>query len=199
MQIWTSYRPDNTPGGIAGTVEVYLRYLGDYSYTDVSMALDIFARTDTAGFAPSPGQLIHAMQLPKEHGTMNATAAWNLVRHAISQSGWGHAQEEFDRLPSAAQKAVGSPEQLVSWGYEENLNLEVVMSQFIRAYNVEVERENEYAKMPERVKRLIDATCTDLTRRIETHTVNNTCECECAHPVPMTAKAKKMMAEMFDG
>lgn len=171
-----------------------MRYLGEYSYADVSMALDIFARTDTAGFAPTPGQLLDAMQIPQEHGKLNATAAWGLVRKAIRQSGWGHAQEEFDRLPQAAQRAVGSPEQLTQWGYDEDFNNGVIMSQFIRAYDTELRREAEYAKVPERVRSLIDMTCTDLSKRITTQNEQEEPEYK---SVPMPESAKRRMAEIL--
>lgn len=64
--------------------------------------------------------------------------------------------EEYQKLPSAVQKAVGTHEQLRNWALDENFNEEVAKSNFLRAYRIEVKREQELAKMPSDIRRLIE-------------------------------------------
>lgn len=85
---------------------------------------------------------------------LNEMAAWEMVQKAIRNSGY-HAEEEFEKLPEIVQKSVVSPSQLKEWALTENLNVEVVSSNFMRTYRVERARENERIKLSPDVLNMI--------------------------------------------
>lgn len=86
---------------------------------------------------------------------LNEMEAWSLVSRAIRNSGY-NSVEEFAKLPSLVQKAVGLPDQLRTWALDENYNEEVVSSNFIKCYRNELARQRELQKMPQNVRRLIE-------------------------------------------
>ena len=75
----------------------------------------------------------------------NEIAAWGVVLKALRNSTY-HSEEEFNKLPLVIQKAVSSPGQLREWATMENLDgtgLNVIQSNFMRTYRLEIEREKE--------------------------------------------------------
>lgn len=127
----------------------------EYTYEQVDIALRSYMKTNTSGFAPVPGQIIdkiHTMTQPQE---LNEMEAWSLVYKAICNSTY-NSVSEFEKLPTLVQKAVGLSDSLREWAMTENLNLEVVMSSFQRAYKVELKRHEEHQKMPQSVRNLIE-------------------------------------------
>lgn len=127
----------------------------EYTYEQVDIALRSYMKTNTSGFAPAPGQIIdkiHTMTQPQE---LNEMEAWSLVSKAIRNSGYNSA-EEFAKLPSLVQKAVGLPSQLRTWALDESYNEEVAMSSFQRAYKAELKCHEELQKMPQNVRNFIE-------------------------------------------
>lgn len=86
---------------------------------------------------------------------LNEMEAWSLVYKAICNSTY-NSVSEFEKLPPLVQKAVGLPDSLREWAMTENLNLEVVMSNFQRAYKAELHRHEELQKMPQNIRNLIE-------------------------------------------
>ena len=155
IRIMVDSYPNYKPNDISETVDVWQMMLEEYSYQEVSVALKAYILSDDSGFAPSIGKLvskIHTMTTPQE---LNEMEAWSLVYKAICNSTY-NSVEEFSKLPPLVQKAVGLPENLREWAMTENLNLEVVMSNFQRAYKSELKRHEELQKMPQNVRRLIE-------------------------------------------
>lgn len=155
IRIMVDSYPNYKPNDISETVDVWQMMLEEYSYQEVSVALKAYILSDDSGFAPSIGKLvskIHTMTTPQE---LNEMEAWSLVYKAICNSTY-NSVEEFSKLPPLVQKAVGLPENLREWAMTENLNLEVVMSNFQRAYKSELKRHEELQKMPQNVRQLIE-------------------------------------------
>lgn len=149
---------------VDAAIKAWASVMDDCSYEDVSAALKAYARSDTTGFAPSPGNLIeiiHSMKMPQ---ALNEKEAWALVRAAISRSGY-YSEEEFAKLPTLAQKAVGAPSQLKAWALDENYNEGVISSQFIRCYRAENERAHSISKMPIQVQRMIESASNKLDKK----------------------------------
>lgn len=147
--------PNYKPVDMEMTVKVWSEMLADYRYEEVSAGLTAYIRTNTSGFAPSPGQIIDKIHTIARPVMLNESEAWSLVRKAISNSGYNSAQE-YSKLPPAVQKAVGTHEQLRNWAMDENFSEEVAKSNFERAYRVEVNRELEYQKMPQAIQKNMD-------------------------------------------
>lgn len=162
MAAFPSYRaPD-----VELAAKVWETVTDGYSYGDVSTALNAYMRTNTSGFAPTPGQLIDLIHTITSQPELNENEAWALVSKAIRRSGYYYV-EEFDRLPPTVQKAVGSPSQLRTWALDEEYNEGVVSSHFIRCYREEARRKREFEKMPQEVQALIQKTSERLEEKAE--------------------------------
>ena len=86
--------------------------------------------------------------------------AWSLVRKAIGNGNYGSV-EEFEKLPPTIQKAVGSADMIKRWAMSDSNEVStVIQSNFLRSYRTAVKRDEEYAKMPEDVKKLISSIPT---------------------------------------
>lgn len=134
---WANYRPTVN----SAFIDVWHEMLGDMDYSLVAAALKAYAQTDRSGFAPSVGQLrAKAMDLISEE-ELTEGEAWNLVVKAVCRSSY-YAEEEFEKLPPAVQRAVGGPETLREWAMSED-GLDYVRGSFGRSYSIAKDRERE--------------------------------------------------------
>ena len=155
IRIMVDSYPNYKPNNISETVDVWQMMLSDYDYNIVAMALKAYILSDTSGFAPSVGQLVDKMKTITTPQELNEMEAWSLVCDSLRNSGYNYA-EEYAKLPPLVQKAVGLPTQLQTWALTENLNKDVVGSNFMRCYRIEVERQNEISKMPQEVREMLE-------------------------------------------
>ncbi len=78
--------------------------------------------------------------------------AWGLVTKALSNSGY-EAKAEFDALPEAIQRVLGSPATLREWAVLPVKEVQtVVASNFQRSYRAKVEADRKYSVLPATVK-----------------------------------------------
>lgn len=203
MVTYPNYKPIDTD--LAATV--WADAMNEYTYEQVDIALKMYMRTNTSGFAPAPGQLIEQIQSITQPQELNEMEAWALVHKAICNSTY-NSVEEFSKLPPLVQKAVGLPENLREWAMTENLNHEVVSSNFMRSYKAVIARERELSKMPSEVRQLIQSTTQgsysaqiedlrqrtikSLSERKESETKALETKSDC---VPMPEELKKRMEE----
>ncbi len=148
--------PNFNPADKTAAVNAWTMALEEYGRDEVALAFKLYMKSNTSGFAPTPGQIIdkiHSMIQPEQ---LNEMEAWALVAKALRNGGY-HALEEYEKLPSAVQKAVGTHEQLRNWALDEYFNEENAKKSFIFAYRTEAKREEELAKMPSDVRRLIES------------------------------------------
>ena len=155
IRIMVDSYPNYKPNDISETVDVWQMMLSDYDYNLVAMSLKAYILSDTSGFAPSIGQLVGKIQTLTKPQELNEMEAWSLVCDALKNCGYNY-EEEYTKLPPLVQKAVGLPTQLQTWALTENLNKDVVGSNFMRCYRIEVERKNEILKMPQNVRELLE-------------------------------------------
>lgn len=155
IRIMVDSYPNYKPNNISETVDVWQMMLSDYDYNMVAMALKAYILSDTSGFAPSVGQLVDKMKSITTPMELNEMEAWALVCDALRNSGYNYA-DEYAKLPPLVQKAVGLPTQLQAWALTENLNKDVVGSNFMRCYRIEVERQKEISKMPQNVREMLE-------------------------------------------
>ena len=155
IRIMVDSYPNYKPNDISETVDVWQMMLSDYDYNLVAMALKAYILSDTSGFAPSIGQLVDKIKSITSPQELNEMEAWSLVCDALQNSGYNYA-EEYAKLPPLVQKAVGLPTQLQTWALTENLNKDVVGSNFMRCYRIEVERQNEISKMPQNIRQMLE-------------------------------------------
>lgn len=146
-----AYYPQYNPPDKTIAVNAWFDILKEYPKELVENALRAFISTDTAGFAPSIGQLIGKMNLIQSMGELNEMEAWALVSKAIRNSGY-HSVEEFEKLPELVQKSVGTPSQLRTWALDQNYNEQVVSSNFIKCYRTETKMKREYMSLPQNIR-----------------------------------------------
>lgn len=146
--------PNYNPADKTAAVNAWYLALSDMNGKMVAAALKGYMRTNTTGFAPSPGQLIAQLQTLQEPQSMNELEAWAMVSKAIRNSIY-NSEQEFASFPETVQKAVGSAGQLRIWAMDENYNEGVASSNFMRAYRTETERAEMMAKLPDSMRRLI--------------------------------------------
>ena len=147
--------PNYKPNDLSETIDDWSAMLSDYDFRLVATALKAYILSDTSGFAPSVGQLVDKMQSITTPQELNEMEAWALVCDALRNSGYNYT-EEYAKLPPLVQKAVGLPSQLQAWALTENLNKDVVGSNFMRCYRIEMERQKEIYKMPQNVRDMLE-------------------------------------------
>lgn len=122
----------------------------------VSAAVKSLIDGDDKGFPPTIGQVKAKMRLLAGSDELTEAEAWNLVSKAVKNGLYG-AVEEFEKLPPAVKRIVGSPSQLRDWASMDSDTLHsVVASNFQRSYKVVATREKEIAALPDDVKKLIN-------------------------------------------
>lgn len=125
--------------------------LKDYSYEQVSLAVQNYLVNDTYGRAPKIGQIIDSLQKVHMQNEISPLEAWNMVSRAIRNGIYG-AQKEFDKLPPVVQKTIGSAQYLYDEAISGNYNVDVAKGQFLKAYAIVAQREKENAKLPQAVR-----------------------------------------------
>lgn len=105
------------------TVAIWTELLQGETYEDINKAFIIYARQGDE-FAPTPGQLLSVIKKYKP-GSRSSLDILNDIKVALRNSIYG-AESEFEKLPKAAQLAIGSPNELRRIGmngldsYQEN-------------------------------------------------------------------------------
>lgn len=140
----------------AAATELWERILGDYDYSVVSAAVTAIISTSTSTYPPVPGVVVDMIHTLTEDRKMEGSEAWGLVKKALRNGLYGF-HEEFQNLPPAIQKAVGSENQLREWAMmdTEELNT-VVASNFQKSFRITSAREAEIRKLPSSVKTFVN-------------------------------------------
>lgn len=104
-------------------------------------AFTVYARTDTSGFAPTPGKL-HMMIADRQNSGLSEG---EILTHLTQASRKGNYQfeEAFAELPPLLQKAVGSPTVIRNWASMESESLSYSFSNVIKVYKELLRREKE--------------------------------------------------------
>lgn len=153
--------PNFNPANKSATVNAWTMALEDFDKNKIAVALKVYMRTNTSGFAPSPGQLIDLIQIVAESTQIGELKAWTLVSKALRNSTY-NSESEFAKLPPLVKKALGSAEQLRIWATDEHYNETVNSSNFMRTYRMVAEKERQFAKLPVEIKNLIKQESNDL-------------------------------------
>ena len=158
MIIQAAY-PNYKPQDKSVAVNVWTEMLSDVPYEKVNAALKAYIQTDKSGFAPSIGEIRSKIHEIFSKDTTTDSEAWQIVWKAICCSGdYDRAVDNFNRFPTAVKRSVGSPGQLREWALTENLNVEVVSSNFKKTYRSEIQREQERRKLSPDILKLIQTT-----------------------------------------
>lgn len=177
---------------------VWYELLKDLPYTQANIAIQKYMLIEK--FPPTIADIRTKANdiVAKVEESMSELEAWSLVSKAISNSGY-HAEEEFDKLPEACQRAVGNPSNLKEWAMMESDKVATVeQSHFIRNYRVAVQRMQEEEKIPGHVKAAI-ASMREKTEAIEQkpgQAIEQKPEKKRPEGVPMPPKVAERLKEM---
>lgn len=131
---------------------VWYGLLNDLPYKVANAAIQSYMMTETK--IPTPADIRRKAQMFMKTNELNELEAWALVSKALSNGYYG-ADEEFEKLPQLVQKAVGSPANIREWAQLDFKSLSVIQSNFERVYSATVKRAEEYARLPEDVKAIM--------------------------------------------
>lgn len=138
------------------STEIWYNTLKDFDINDVEKATIQYVRTGR--YKPKPADIIDLIIQDKlsqisTPETLSAEKAWSLVYKAICNSTY-NSVKEFEKLPDIVQEAVGSADNLRGFAIDNNFNLGVAQSNFIRAFNTLQKRaENDRQLKIDAVKR----------------------------------------------
>ena len=138
------------------TINLWTDMFSNDDASIVASAVKSLIDGDDKGFPPTIGQVKAKMRLLVGSDELTEAEAWNLVSKAVKNGLYG-AVEEFEKLPPAVKRIVGSPSQLRDWAsMDSDMLHSVVASNFQRSYKVVATREKEIAALPDDVKKLIN-------------------------------------------
>ena len=138
------------------TINLWTDMFSNDDASIVAAAVKSLIDGDDKGFPPTIGQVKAKMRLLVGSDELTEAEAWSLVSKAVKNGLYG-AVEEFEKLPPAVKRIVGSPSQLRDWASMDSDTLQsVVASNFQRSYKVVATREKEIAALPDDVKKLIN-------------------------------------------
>ncbi len=122
-------------------VDIWQRILELDEGKDIIDAFVVYSRTDTSGFAPTPGKL-HMMVADRQTPGISEGEILTLLTQASRNANYGFEQS-FADFPPLLQKAVGSPTVIKAWGDMESENLSYAFSNVIKVYKELLRREKE--------------------------------------------------------
>lgn len=138
------------------TINLWTDMFSNDDASIVAAAVKSLIDGDDKGFPPTIGQVKAKIRLLVRSDELTEAEAWNLVSKAVKNGLYGSV-EEFEKLPPAVKRIVGSPSQLRDWASMDSETLHsVVASNFQRSYKVVATREKEIAALPDDVKKLIN-------------------------------------------
>ena len=149
-----SYKDLSESDAIA-TVNLWAQMFDKEPYEAVNAAVKALIATRQVGYSPTIGEVKEKLRTLGKAEDMNDGQAWALVTRACKNGLYGYKQE-FDKLPPAVQKAVGSAEQLRDWAMmDEETFQSVVGSTFRKTFKTVSDREREDALIPGSVKNVV--------------------------------------------
>lgn len=123
-----------TTDKMSQTADVWHMILDDVDFMQIQLAFRSYCKTDTSGFAPTPGQLIALIQERKAPYVSTADEAWSKVLLAARDGNY-HAEERFNAFDDITKMCVGSASSLSALALlDENTLTAVVRSQFLKEY-----------------------------------------------------------------
>lgn len=138
--IYTTYPSYKMTGDQAkAKTEIWARVFQSIPAEKVLDATIKFISTSVEKDAPTPGQIMRIIQ-NESLNVEDGISAWGKVKKSLKNA-IRNSQEEFDKLPDPARKAIGSPSVLKSWAMNSNFSKEegYIKGQFLRDYKERVD------------------------------------------------------------
>ena len=136
--------PNFKPSEMVNTkmmIETWWAILEPDDGQDILNAFKVYTRTDTSGFAPTPGKL-HMMIADRQAPGLADGEILTMLTKASRNANYGFEQS-FAELPPMLQKAVGSPTVIRNWGNMDSESLGFAFNNVIKVYKELLRREKE--------------------------------------------------------
>lgn len=149
---YPQYYAKQSAEDLEGIVNLWAEMFADEPYSVVGMAVKALIKTRESTFPPGIGEINAKIMQITQPEEMTELEAWAMVAKALRNSGYS-SQEEFEKLPPAVQKIVGSPAQLQEWSQMDSGTVSsVIASNFQRSYKARAKNDREYNALPSTVK-----------------------------------------------
>ena len=133
-------------------INLWAEMFADEPSEIVAMAVKALIKTRESTFPPGIGEINAKIMQITQPEEMTELEAWAMVAKALRNSGYS-SQEEFEKLPPAVQKIVGSPAQLQEWSQMDSGTVSsVIASNFQRSFKARAKNDREYNALPSTVK-----------------------------------------------
>lgn len=136
--------PNFKPSEMVNTklmVDTWYGILEPDNGNDILDAFKVYTRTDTSGFAPTPGKL-HMMIADRQTPGLGEGEILTMLTKASRNANYGFEQS-YAELPPMLQKAVGSPTVIRNWGNMDSESLGFAFNNVIKVYKELLRREKE--------------------------------------------------------
>ena len=140
IDLWTEMFAHENPALVVAAVKNLINTF-KFPPTIADIKEEMYKLTDTDGEAP--------------------VELWNKVKKAIRNSAY-NSYEEFQKLPEAAKKFVGSPNQLKEWATSSDYNDSVVKGQFFKQIEVIQKREKDSKLMLPEVRNIVQQLTSNM-------------------------------------
>jgi hypothetical protein len=178
--------------------QVWYSLLKDLDYKTVNVAIQ--RHMTTSRYPPTIADIREQCSNIVDEQEPDVLEAWSLVSKAKRNGIYG-AKEEFEKLPEAVKKAVGSSDNLRNWAMMDTQTVEsVVQSNFIKAYERVLKRRKELRKMPDGIRTITENVISALEKNEEENTIEDKesdGEMESKTPVPMPKEMKQKITDML--
>lgn len=159
------YYRDKSKEELNNAINLWHEMFLDDDINIVKASVKAFIIGDTKGFPPSIGQIKEYIYNITKKEELTEIEAWGLVSKALKNGFYG-ADEEFNKLPSIIQKAIGSSDRLKEWSQVDEKTVQsVISSNFMRSYTAKSKTEKQYSKLTSDIKALIDKNILSISER----------------------------------
>ena len=146
---------------IIGQINLWSELWKDDNADMIANAVKVIISTDSNPFPPTIGQInskVYDMFAPKG---MTEQEAWSYISNAIRNGNY-HAREEWENLPEEVQ-ALCSPNDIRDWASMDTSQVQtVVASNWQRSFKVKEKARQEYNRLPNETKSLIESLGTQM-------------------------------------
>ena len=137
---------------LKNAVNLWADMFFEESVETVALAVKFLIANNT--FPPSIAEIKQCIAKSKMKDKLDENQAWQRVKQALSNSVYS-AKEEYDKLPSEIQQAVGSPVQLYRWALlDASEVVSFIARDFMKSYNARLQHECERLATPPDVRRV---------------------------------------------
>lgn len=135
-------------------INTWQECLGDLDY---NLVLQAVKKTIIESLYPPTIHDIrkNAMELVNPSTKRTAIEAWNEAYKMICNGAY-MTQEQFDTHSTEVKKFFGSPSQVRAYATNVDFNMDVVRSNFLKQYELIVERENKQKLLPPKMQDMIE-------------------------------------------